>query len=43
MEIKFFAFSVKAFYFPKFHKSEAKHEKRKFKRGLTMTFEVKPS
>ena len=29
------------FEFSKFHENEAKHDKRGFKRGLTVTFKVK--
>ena len=43
MEIEFFVFTVEAFQFFKFHDSEAKHHKRNFKRGLTVTLEVKQS
>ena len=41
MEIKLFAFSVEIFQCSKFHEKEAKHDKRNFKRGFTMTVEVK--
>ena len=41
MAIDYFVFSVEAFQFSKFHENEAKHDKRNFKRGLTVTFKVK--
>ena len=41
--MNFFVFSVKAFYFSKFHEDEAKHDKLNFKRALTVVFEVKNS
>ena len=40
MEIELFVFSVEAFQVFEFHENEAKHEKHKFKRVLTVTFEV---
>ena len=41
--IKFFIFPVEAFKCFKFHENEAKHDKSDFKRGLTVTFQVKNS
>ena len=43
MEIEFFVFPVEAFQFSKFHENDTKHDKRNFKRGLTVTFMVKNS
>ena len=43
MEITFLVFSVEVFQFSKFNENKAKRGKRSFKRGLTVTFEVKPS
>ena len=41
MEIEFFIFAVGIFQFPKFHDSEAKHDKRNPKNKiLTVTFQV---
>ena len=41
MEIKFFIFAVEIFQFPKFHDSEAKHDKCKVKNKiLNVTFKV---
>ena len=36
-----FVFSVEVFHFLKIQESEVKHDKRDFKRGLRLTFEVK--
>ena len=41
MEIEVFVFLMEAFLFSKFYENEAKHDKRNFKRGLSMTFVVK--
>ena len=38
---EFFIFPVEGFQFSKFHENEAIHDKRNFKRGLTVTFNVK--
>ena len=43
MTIKFFVFQLEAFQFSKFHENVAKLDKGNFKRGLTVTFEVKNS
>ena len=41
MAIEFSIFSVESFQIFKFHENEAKHNKHNFKRGLTLTFEIK--
>ena len=41
MAIDFSIFPEGAFQFPKFHENDAKHDKRKFEKGLTVTFEIK--
>lgn len=41
MEIAYSVLSVEAFKFSNFHENEAKHKKRNFKKGLTVTLEVK--
>ena len=43
MEMKVFVFSVEGFYFLKLYEKEAKHDKRNFKRGLALAFDVKNS
>ena len=42
-EDQVFAFSAEDFDFSKFHENKAKHDKRTFKRWLTVIFEVKKS
>ena len=42
-EDQVFVSSVEAFQFSKSHENDAKHDKRDFKRCLTVTFEVKYS
>ena len=41
MKMKIFVFTMEVFQFFEFLENETKHEKWKFKRGLTVTFEVK--
>ena len=43
MSIEFFIFPVEVFQFSKVHGNEAKHEKRYFQRGLTVTFKINNS
>ena len=43
MEMKVFIFSIEGFQFLKFYEKEEKLEKRNFKRGLALAFEVKNS
>ena len=43
MAIEFFVSAVEAFQFAKFHENDTEHDKRNFKRGLTVTFMVKNS
>ena len=43
MEIEFFTFSVEAIQISKFDENEAKHDKSKVKRGLSVLFELKIS
>ena len=43
MELKVFVFSVEGFWFFKFNENERKLDKRNFKRGLAVKFEVENS
>ena len=43
VEITFFVFSMVAFQVFKFHEKKAKHDKRNFNRGLSVTLEVNSS